>query len=72
MVSGTGSSTDDLLAAAGDGSVRAIARLLSRIESGGDRAADVARALVGRPRHATIIGCHRTTRGRKVHPVQCA
>ena len=56
MVSGAASSTDDLLSAAEAGSVRAIARLLSRIESGGDRAADVARALVGRPRHATIIG----------------
>jgi LAO/AO transport system kinase len=56
MVSGTASSTDDLLSAAEDGSVRAVARLLSRIESGGDRAADIARALVGRPRRATIIG----------------
>ena len=56
MVSGAGSSTDDLLAAAEAGSVRAIARLLSRIESGGDRAADVASALVGRSRHATIVG----------------
>jgi LAO/AO transport system kinase len=56
MVSTAGSSTDDLLAAAEAGSVRAIARLLSRIESGGDRAADVASALVGHPRRATIVG----------------
>ncbi len=56
MVSRAASSTDELLSAAEAGSVRAIARLLSRIESGGDRAAEVARALVGRVRHATIIG----------------
>ncbi len=56
MVSRAPSSTDDLLAAAAAGSVRAIARLLSRIESGGDRAAEVAGALVGRPRRAAIIG----------------
>jgi LAO/AO transport system kinase len=56
MVARTGLSTDELLAAAQGGSVRAIARLLSRIESGGPRAADVARALVGRPRAAVIVG----------------
>src|SRR6478672_9445114 len=56
MFSGPGSSTDDLLGAARGGSVRAIARLVSRIESGGDRAGEVARALVGLPRNANIVG----------------
>src|SRR6478609_5586386 len=56
MSSAAGSSTDTLLAAADGRSVRAIARLLSRIESGGDRAAEVARALIGRPRGAAIVG----------------
>jgi LAO/AO transport system kinase len=56
MVSRTASSTDDLIAAAERGSVRAIARLLSRVEAGGDRAAEVARALTGRPRNASIVG----------------
>ena len=56
MVSAAGSSTDALLAAADGGSVRAIARLLSRIEAGGDRAAEVAAALTGRPRGAAITG----------------
>ncbi len=55
-VGGPGPSTEDLLRAADDGSVRAIARLLSRIEAGGPRAAEVAGALVGRPRAATITG----------------
>lgn len=45
-----------LLDAADGGSVRAIARLLSLIEGGGERAAQIARALVGRPRGATIVG----------------
>lgn len=48
--------TAGLIQAADGGSVRAIARLLSLIESGGDRAALVARELVGRPRRATILG----------------
>src|SRR6478736_8007176 len=56
MVSRAPSSTDDLLAAAAAGSVRATARLLSRIESGGERAADVAAALTGRQRGAVITG----------------
>ncbi len=56
MVSVAVSSTDDLLAAADNGSVRAIARLLSRIEGGGLRAAEIARALTGRPRRAVITG----------------
>src|SRR6476620_69423 len=50
------SPTDALLAAADGGSVRAIARLLSRIEAGGSRAAEVASALTGRPRSAVITG----------------
>ena len=56
MVSAAGSSTDALLGAADGGSVRAIARLLSRIEAGGDSAAEVAAALTGRPRGAAITG----------------
>src|SRR5664279_728820 len=56
MVSGAGSTTGDLLASADRGSVRATARLLSRIEAGGDGAADIARALTGRPRTAVITG----------------
>jgi len=56
MVLAAGSSTDALLAAAAAGSVRAIARLLSRIEAGGHRAADVAAALTGRSRGAAITG----------------
>jgi LAO/AO transport system kinase len=56
MVSAAGSSTDALLGAAEGGSVRAIARLLSRIETGGSRAAEVAQALTGRPRSAVITG----------------
>src|SRR6476620_11275076 len=50
------SPTDALLAAADGGSVRATARLLSRMEAGGDRAAEVAAALTGRPRSAVITG----------------
>ena len=46
----------DLIAAAESGAVRAVARLLSRIEMGGQNAAEVARELVGRPRVAAIIG----------------
>jgi LAO/AO transport system kinase len=56
MVSVAGSSTDALVGAAERGSVRAIARLLSRIEAGGSRAAEVAAALTGRPRSAVITG----------------
>jgi LAO/AO transport system kinase len=56
MISAVGSSTDALLAAADGGSVRAIARLLSRVEAGGARAAEVAAALTGRPRGAVITG----------------
>ena len=56
MVAKPGTSTDDLLAAADRGSVRAIARLLSRIEGGGAAAAEVAGALTGRPRRAVIVG----------------
>jgi len=56
MVAGVGLSSEELLVAAENGSVRAIARLLSRIEAGGARAAEVAKALVGRPRTAVIVG----------------
>src|SRR6476646_1234853 len=56
MLSVAGTSTAGLLEAADRGSVRAIARLLSRIEAGGDRAREVAAALTGRPRNATIAG----------------
>jgi LAO/AO transport system kinase len=56
MVARVGSSTDDLLHAADQGSVRAIARLLSRIEGGGAGAAEVARALTGRARNAVVVG----------------
>jgi LAO/AO transport system kinase len=56
MAAGVDSSSIELLAAAESGSVRAIARLLSRIETGGTRAAEVAKALVGRPRVAVIVG----------------
>src|SRR6478752_2888227 len=48
--------TEELIQAADAGSVRAIARLLTRIERGGSSAADVARALIGRPRGAAIVG----------------
>ena len=61
MVALAGSSVDDLLGAAdqgsaGVGSVRATARLLSMVEAGGERAAGVARRLTGRPRRAVITG----------------
>ncbi|MET0865069.1 MAG: methylmalonyl Co-A mutase-associated GTPase MeaB [Nakamurella sp.] len=56
MVAGAGLSTEGLLAAAENGSVRAIARLLSRIEAGGASAAEVAGAVLGRPRVAVIVG----------------
>jgi len=61
MVALAGSSVDDLLGAAdqgsaGVGSVRATARLLSMVEAGGERAASVARRLTGRPRRAVITG----------------
>ncbi len=49
-------STDNLLEAADQGSVRAVARLLSRIEAGGQRAAEIAHALTGRRRQAVITG----------------
>ncbi len=48
--------TDELLEAADRGSVRAVARLLSRIEAGGQRAAEVAHALSGRRRTGVITG----------------
>lgn len=51
-----GLSAEPLIAAAEAGSVRAIARLLSRIEAGGEPAAQVARALSGRGRTAAIVG----------------
>ncbi len=56
MSATAGPSTEDLLQAAEKGSVRAVARLLSRIEGGGRRAAEVAGALVGRSRGAMITG----------------
>jgi len=56
MVTGPGTSAADLLAAADRGSVRAIARLLSRVEAGGRRAAEVAGCLTGRPRRGVIVG----------------
>ena len=46
----------DLLARADSGAVRAIARLLSVVEVGGDPAAALAAALVGRTRTAVVIG----------------
>ncbi len=46
----------ELLGAADAGSVRALARLVTRVEGGGDGAAAVARALVGRPRAARVVG----------------
>ena len=48
--------TTDLINSAESGSVRALARLLSRIEAGGAPAAEVAGALTGRPRTARIVG----------------
>lgn len=41
---------------AGRGSVRAIARLVSLVEAGGDEAAAVAAGLRGRPRRAAVLG----------------
>jgi LAO/AO transport system kinase len=46
----------DLIDRAADGSVRSLARLVTRIETGGAPAAAVASALVGRPRRATVLG----------------
>ncbi|WP_444543377.1 methylmalonyl Co-A mutase-associated GTPase MeaB [Nakamurella endophytica] len=46
----------ELVRAAGAGSVRAVARLLSRIEAGGDAARSVSAALAGRQREARIVG----------------
>lgn len=46
----------DRVAAARSGSVRAIARLLSMVENGGEPAAAVAAALAGAPRAAHIVG----------------
>lgn len=46
----------ELIASAADGSVRALARLVTRIETGDQAAAAVAAQLVGRPRTATILG----------------
>ena len=46
----------DLLARADSGAVRAIAKLLSVVEVGGDPAAALAAALVGRTRTAVVIG----------------
>jgi LAO/AO transport system kinase len=45
-----------LLAQADAGAVRAIARLLTVVENGGDRAAELAGELVGRPRPASVVG----------------
>ena len=56
MVAAAVPSTDDLLVAADSGSIRAIARLLSRIEGGGRRAAQVAHSLTGRRRQGVITG----------------
>ncbi len=46
----------ELVGAADAGSVRALARLLTRVEAGGDGAALVAGELVGRPRVARVVG----------------
>ena len=54
MVAGTDPAI--LLDHAAHGSVRALARLLSWVETGGSRAAQVSAALVGRPRAARIWG----------------
>ena len=45
-----------LVAAADAGSVRALGRLVTRVEAGGPGAAEVGRALVGRPRAARVVG----------------
>jgi LAO/AO transport system kinase len=47
---------EDLVGAARGGSVRAIARLLTTVENGGARAAEVARELTGMPRTAQVVG----------------
>ena len=47
---------DALVAAADAGSVRALARLVSRSRRAATGAAEVGRALVGRPRAATVVG----------------
>ena len=46
----------ELIRSAETGSVRATARLLTWVESGGDRSARIAAALAGRPRRARVIG----------------
>ncbi len=46
----------ELIDAARAGSVRAVARLLTAVENGGPRAAEVAAALTGVPRQAEVIG----------------
>lgn len=48
--------TDELIGSAAEGSVRALARLVTRIETGGPAAAAVAAGLVGRSRSARIVG----------------
>ena len=55
---GSGSAPDaaTLLEQAGQGSVRALARLLTWVEVGGPRAAPISAALAGRPRPARIWG----------------
>jgi len=45
-----------LIGAAAGGSIRAIARLISMVESGGDPAARVAAGLLGRARGAAVLG----------------
>lgn len=55
MTSSTGEAAARIDAAAA-GSVRATARLLSIVENGGPAAGHVARALMGRPRRAHVVG----------------
>ncbi len=52
----TPSTAAELVGAAAGGSVRATARLLSWVETGGDRAAQVSAALAGRARDAVVWG----------------
>ena len=56
MVARSGSRLDDLLAAAELGSGAGYCPTATWIESGGVRAADIARALTGRPRRAAVVG----------------
>jgi LAO/AO transport system kinase len=53
---GPGPAITDLLERADAGGVRAIARLLTVVETGGEPAARLAAALVGRPRAAAVVG----------------